>query len=49
LAINGGNRRAHDPAKWKPVRRQDHAQSDDLARDPTQNRYPLLLIARPGR
>ena len=42
-------RLAHDPAKWEPVRRQDHAPLITLARDRTQNRFPLLLIAaRPG-
>jgi hypothetical protein len=26
--------RAHDPEKWEPVFGQDHAQTDNLARDP---------------
>jgi hypothetical protein len=36
---------AHDPEKWAPGFAYDHAPSNK-ARDRTQNRYPLLLVAR---
>jgi hypothetical protein len=36
---------AHDPEKGAPVFANDHAPSNK-ARDRTQNRYPLLLVAR---
>ena len=35
--------REHDPQKWKPLLRQDHAQDIDLARVPGDQAFP------PGR
>jgi two-component system cell cycle response regulator DivK len=37
---------AHDPVMWPPVHRKDHAPQIERARDRTQDRLPLLLIAR---
>jgi len=37
---------AHDPAKWNRFAVKIMRQINKLARDRTQNRYPLLLIAR---
>jgi hypothetical protein len=39
-------RLAHDPAKWNRFADKIMRQINKLARDRTQNRYPLLLIAR---
>ena len=38
----GGNDIAHGPAKWEPVRRQDHAPLNKLARDPGAKPVPTF-------